>query len=142
MAPRIDLKRVYDPADAREGTRVLVDGLWPRGVPKSAARIDDWPREIAPSRDLRRWFAHDPARWESFYAAYREELAGKPEALRHLLRLCEQGPVTLVFAARDRAHNHAVVLREVLLQEWTAWHGANAPDSPVCYGSDDREPGT
>ena len=133
MEPKIILKRVYDPPDPADGTRVLVDRLWPRGVAKRDARIDGWARDLAPSAALRRWFRHDSARWPGFRDAYRAELAQAPAALRRLLASCARGPVTLVYAARDRQHNHAVVLREVLLAEWQAWHEPNDPASPVCY---------
>lgn len=112
----IRLKRIYDACDPGDGTRVLVDGLWPRGVAKARARIDDWARDLAPSRGLRRWFAHDPDRWAAFRAAYRRELSDCPQALARLQGHLARGPVTLVFAARDRTHSHAVVLREVLAE--------------------------
>lgn len=111
---RLRLKRMRDPAEAGDGLRVLVDRLWPRGVSKADAEVDLWLRDIAPSDGLRRWYGHDPARWEDFRRAYREELAGKPELVAELRGRLADGPVTLLFAARDRARNNAVVLKEVV----------------------------
>lgn len=93
----------------------MIDRLWPRGVSKIDARLDQWIREIAPSAALRRWFGHDPRRWDEFQRRYRAELAGQPQALTALRRRAREGPITLVYAARDEAHNDAVVLRAVLL---------------------------
>lgn len=113
-APDIRMKRIYDPVAPDDGTRVLVDGMWPRGVRKAEARLDLWCRKAAPSPGLRKWFRHDPARFDAFAERYRAELAGAPEALEPLLEAARAGRVTLLFAARNRDHNHAVVLREVL----------------------------
>jgi uncharacterized protein YeaO (DUF488 family) len=93
----------------------LIDRLWPRGVSKADARLDQWLRDIAPSAALRRWFGHDPLRWDEFRRRYRAELARQPQALKALRRRAREGPITLVYAARDEAHNDAVVLRAVLL---------------------------
>jgi len=111
----IKLKRVYDPPSEDDGYRILVDRLWPRGLPKSKARIDLWLRDIAPSNELRKWFSHKPERWEEFKKRYREELKNKEELLRKLIELEKHyGVITLLYAAKDREHNNAVVLREVL----------------------------
>lgn len=112
--PDIRVKRVHDPVEPGDGQRILVDRLWPRGLRKAEAGVDLWLREVAPSRTLRKWFHHDPARWDDFAARYRGELAEGAEALQPLLDAVRAGPVTLLFAARDRRHNHAVVLRDVL----------------------------
>ncbi|MCR8726193.1 DUF488 domain-containing protein [Frigidibacter sp. ROC022] len=112
---RVRLKRAYDPPEPGDGTRVLVDRLWPRGVRKEAAAIDHWMKELAPSTRLRKWFGHDPAKWEEFQRLYAEELRPNGAALEELRGLARQGVVTLVFGARDRAHNQAVVLRGLLL---------------------------
>ncbi len=114
-ADHILLKRVYLPADAGDGVRVLVDRLWPRGVSKARAALASWNKDIAPSTELRQWFGHEPARWQGFCEKYRAELKGNPEAVKALRVLARQGPVTLLFGARDEAHNEAVVLRELLL---------------------------
>jgi uncharacterized protein YeaO (DUF488 family) len=115
-ADNIRLKRAYDaPADS-DGTRVLVDRLWPRGVRKADAKIDRWAREIAPSDDLRKWFGHDPGRWEGFCDRFRDELKSQGAALDDLRGMAKRGRVTLVYAAHDEAHNNAVVLRDVLLE--------------------------
>jgi uncharacterized protein YeaO (DUF488 family) len=115
----IVVKRVYDPPAQADGFRVLVDRLWPRGLSRERARVDLWLREIAPSEGLRRWFAHDPTRWEEFRRRYREELKDRGELLRRLKGLeAEHGVLTLLYAARDREHNNAIVLREVLAEGW------------------------
>jgi uncharacterized protein YeaO (DUF488 family) len=111
-APR--LKRVYEPRAAADGTRVLVERLWPRGIRKEDPRLDLWLKEIAPSPALRSWFAHDPAKWSEFRRRYRAELAGNAAAVARLRALLAAGPVTLVYAARDEQHNSARVLLEWL----------------------------
>jgi uncharacterized protein YeaO (DUF488 family) len=107
------LKRAYDPAGGRDGYRVLVERLWPRGVRKSDLQLDAWIKDIAPSHELRRWFGHDPARWSEFAARYRRELREGPaaDALAELARRASVRTVTLVYSARDETHNSAVVLR-------------------------------
>lgn len=110
----IRLKRVYEKPSQEDGTRVLVERLWPRGLTKDAAKVHLWLRDIAPSTELRRWFGHDPARWQEFRRRYREELKGKPELIRALRERAKEGTVTLVFAARDERRNSAVLLKEVL----------------------------
>ena len=114
-ADHVRLKRAYLPAGPEDGVRVLVDRLWPRGVSKARAALAFWNKDVAPSTELRQWFGHDPARWAEFRKRYRAELKARPEAVEALHALARQGPVTLVFAARDEAHNEAVVLRDVLL---------------------------
>lgn len=108
------IKRVHEPKAAADGTRVLVDRLWPRGLSREAAALDLWMREIAPSDNVRRAFGHDPARWPAFIEDYQRELAGAEALLESLLDLAGQGPVTLLFAAKDEARNNAVVLKRVL----------------------------
>ena len=110
----IRIKRVYAEPAADDGLRLLVDRLWPRGLSKEKARLDDWLKELAPSDELRKWFGHNPARWEEFRERYRQELAGRPEALARLRALAARETVTLLFAAHDEAHNNAVVLKELL----------------------------
>ncbi len=112
----ITIKRVYDPAEKADGTRILVDRLWPRGLAKEKARIDEWLKEIAPSDELRQWFGHKLERWEEFQTRYRKELqtAERQEQLRHLRALMRKGTVTLLFAAKDREHNNGKVLASVL----------------------------
>lgn len=114
-AANIRLKRAYEPVEAADGTRVLVDRLWPRGVSKADAALDEWMKEIAPSTALRTWFGHDPARWEEFGRRYAAELQQNEDLLRQLRSLARNGPVTLVYSAQDEVHNDAVVLRNVLL---------------------------
>ena len=109
------LKRAYEPPDAGDGTRILVDRLWPRGVSKAKAAVDRWMKDLAPSAELRQWFGHDPARWDEFRRLYAAEVRTRPELLAELRGLARDGVVTLVYAARDEAHNDAVVLRDVLL---------------------------
>jgi len=112
----VRIKRAYEPADDSDGYRVLVDRLWPRGVSKVKARLDTWMKDVAPSTELRRWFGHDPVRWDAFERRYRAELAA-PAALRLVEALAGQtahGPLTLVYGARDTVHNEAVVLCAVV----------------------------
>jgi len=110
----IALKRAYEPAAESDGYRVLVDRLWPRGVSKERARIDEWARDLAPSTELRAWFGHDPGRFDEFCRRYMLELEGRTERLRDLRRIARQSRLTLVYAARDREHNDAIVLARVL----------------------------
>jgi uncharacterized protein YeaO (DUF488 family) len=110
----IHVKRVYDDPGPDDGYRILIDHVWPRGVSRERAKLDEWARELAPSNDLRRWFAHDPERFEEFRTRYRDELANQRPALRELARRASSGPVTIVYAARDRQHNNAVVLAALL----------------------------
>ena len=117
-AASVQLKRAYEPPAASDGKRILIDRLWPRGVSKARAAIDGWLKEIAPSAALRKWFGHDPARWQEFRKRYAAEIREHPEALRELRRRAREGPVTLVYSARDEAHNDAVLLREILLGRW------------------------
>jgi len=109
----VQLKRAYESASARDGYRVLVERLWPRGVHKTDLRLDAWLKDVAPSAELRRWFGHDPARFREFAARYRRELRRSPaaEALASLVRRAAEGTVTLIYGARDETHNGAVVLR-------------------------------
>jgi uncharacterized protein YeaO (DUF488 family) len=117
-AAGVKLKRAYEPPAASDGQRILIDRLWPRGVSKAKAAIDRWLKEIAPSTELRKWFGHDPARWQEFRKRYAAEIRGHPEPLDELRRLVREGPLTLVYSARDETHNDAVVLRELLLGRW------------------------
>jgi uncharacterized protein YeaO (DUF488 family) len=110
----IKLKRVYDAPRPDDGLRVLVDGLWPRGLSRRAACADLWLKEAAPSSSLRRWYGHDPRRWKAFRRKYRAELAQRPEILSLLSDLRRRAPLTLLFGAHDAARNNAVVLRDVL----------------------------
>jgi uncharacterized protein YeaO (DUF488 family) len=110
----VRVKRVYDPPRKDDGYRVLIDRLWPRGASRERARLDEWAKELAPSDDLRRWFAHDPARFAEFRRRYRAELSAHADHLADLRRRAKSGPVTLLYAARDEEHNNAVVLAELL----------------------------
>jgi len=114
MAINVQLKRIYDEPDSGDGYRVLIDHVWPRGVSRERARLNEWARELAPSDDLRRWFAHDPEKFEAFRARYRAELANRRSAIVELAHRASSGRVTIVYAARDQQHNNAVVLAEVL----------------------------
>jgi uncharacterized protein YeaO (DUF488 family) len=110
----IQIKRAYEEADAKDGTRYLVDALWPRGVKKDALRIEGWLKEVAPSKELRQWFGHDPARWDEFRQRYFRELRKRPASWRPSLEAARSGKVTLVFGARDVEHNNAVALKQFL----------------------------
>ena len=115
-ASHLRLKRAYEPAASEDGVRVLVDRLWPRGLRKADAAIDRWMKDVAPSTRLRQWFGHDPERWPEFHRRYTRELRQQAGAVDELRDLALRGPVTLVFAAHDEAHNQAIVLRDALLQ--------------------------
>jgi uncharacterized protein YeaO (DUF488 family) len=110
----IRLKRAYEQAVASDGYRVLIDRLWPRGISRDAARLDEWARDLAPSGELRRWFGHDPSRFAEFRRRYTAELGGHEEKLRELRRRARSGPLTLVYGAHDKEHNDAVVLAQIL----------------------------
>jgi uncharacterized protein YeaO (DUF488 family) len=111
----VKLKRAYEPPAPDDGTRILIDRLWPRGVKKADAAIDEWMKEIAPSTALRKWFGHDPDRWPEFRRRYQREIQQHADQLGRLRRLAERGRVTLVFSAHDEAHNDAVVLKDLLV---------------------------
>ncbi len=111
----VALKRAYEPAGSDDGTRVLVDRLWPRGVRKADASVDLWLKDLAPSTELRKWFAHDPARWPEFQARYADEVSQHPELYAQLRGMAREGRITLVYSAHDEMRNNAVVLRSLLL---------------------------
>ncbi|MHA2609503.1 MAG: DUF488 domain-containing protein [bacterium JZ-2024 1] len=111
----IKVKRIYDPVESDDGVRLLVDRLWPRAISREHARIDRWMKEIAPSNQLRKWFAHKDALWEEFILRYWAELEAKPEIWEPLLDLAQKSRITLLYAAKNRNHNNAVALREFLL---------------------------
>lgn len=113
-APDIALARVYDDLGGIAGARLLVDRVWPRGVRRDALRLDEWVRDAAPSTELRKWFGHAPVRWEEFRKRYLAELADNPGAVSRCLDWCRKGSVVLLFAAKDRERNQAVVLRDHL----------------------------
>jgi uncharacterized protein YeaO (DUF488 family) len=110
----IRLKRAYEPAAPSDGYRVLIDRLWPRGVSRRQASLDDWEKELAPSPDLRQWFGHEASRFAEFRRRYTDELRDQRRRLTALRRRAREGTVTLVYSARDTEHNDAVVLAEVL----------------------------
>ncbi|MDE3130315.1 MAG: DUF488 family protein [Acidobacteriota bacterium] len=114
MPTDVRIKRAYDPAEPGDGYRVLIDHVWPRGISRERARLDEWARALAPSDALRRWFDHVPERFPEFRARYRQELAEQQEQVDALAARAQQGPLTIVYAARDREHNNAVVLAELL----------------------------
>lgn len=114
-AANVRLKRAYEPKDAEDGTRILVDRLWPRGVSKADAALDQWMKEIAPSTGLRKWFGHDPDRWEEFCRRYGAELHQNAELLSQLRSLARHGSVTLLYSAHDEVHNDAIVLKDFIL---------------------------
>jgi uncharacterized protein YeaO (DUF488 family) len=114
-AGNVRLKRAYATPAADDGTRILVDRLWPRGLSKERAAIDQWMKDIAPTTGLRKWFGHDPTRWEGFRRRYSKEVSEKADLLDQLRSLARQGPITLVYSAHDEKHNDAVQLRELIL---------------------------
>lgn len=110
----IRTKRIYEPLDSDEGYRVLVDRVWPRGMSRKKARIDSWLKELAPSKELRQWFGHDPSRWEEFRKRYFDELSEHKEQLDRLAEMAQSGPLTLVFSSRETRYNNAVALKAYL----------------------------
>jgi uncharacterized protein YeaO (DUF488 family) len=115
MVASLRTKRIYDQPAADDGTRVLVDRIWPRGITKQAAAIDHWLKDIAPSTDLRKWFGHEPERWPEFQQRFRSELEANPAAVGALRKLAAgEGTVTLLFAARDAERNNAEVIKAYL----------------------------
>ena len=111
------IKRAYHPASRSDGRRILVDGLWPRGMSKDRLRIDDWARELAPSAELRAWFGHDARKWDEFCKRYARELDAKPEEVEALRNRLRDGPVTLIYGAKDEDHNNALALK-AYLERW------------------------
>ncbi len=114
MKTKIRIKRVYDAPDAGDGRRILVDRLWPRGLTKEKAKIDYWAKEIAPSNELRKWYVHDPAKWETFKKRYFTELGGNQTAVNALLEQMGKGPVTFVYSSTERVINNAEALKKYL----------------------------
>ena len=110
----VKIKRAYDKISPDDGKRILVDRLWPRGIKKDEAKIDEWIKEIAPSNELRKWFAHDPSKWQEFKKRYREELKDQSNLIKILKHRAKKGNITLIFSARDTEHNNAVVLSELI----------------------------
>ncbi len=110
----IRLKRVYEQPSPEDGMRILVDRLWPRGLTKERAAVDLWLKGVGPSTELRKWFGHDPSKWEPFQVRYRQELRDHPDDLNMLVEKCKERTVTLLFGARDDEHNEAQVLKEML----------------------------
>ena len=110
----IQVKRVYDTVDRKDGTRFLVERLWPRGMKKEALHMDGWPKDVSPSDALRRWFSHDPAKWEEFCRRYSAELDSRPEVWRPLLDVARRGNTTLLYSAHDTEHNNALALKAYL----------------------------
>ena len=110
----IRLKRAYESASSRDGKRFLVERLWPRGIKKSNLKLDDWLKDVAPSTELRKWFAHDAEKWNEFRKRYFEELEKNPAAWQPLLAAAKEETVTLVFSSHDQEHNNAVALKDFL----------------------------
>jgi uncharacterized protein YeaO (DUF488 family) len=110
----VRVKRIYHDPDPGDGYRVLIDHVWPRGVSRERARLDEWARDLAPSDELRRWFSHDPARFDEFRARYRRELGDRRDHVLELARRARSRPVTILYAARDQQHNNAVVVADVV----------------------------
>lgn len=113
----ISIKRAYEPASRNDGTRFLVERLWPRGVKKESLKIEAWLKEVGPSTDLRTWFSHDPEKWDEFRRRYRRELDAHPEAWQPIVAAARRGPVTLVYSSHDTEHNNAVALQEYLARK-------------------------
>jgi len=112
----IKIKRAYEQPDKKDGERILVDRLWPRGLTKEKAQIDRWLKDIAPTTQLRKWFAHDPNKWNSFRGRYETEIGHNEDLVQVLKRKASRGTITLIYGARDEHHNEALVLKEFLEQ--------------------------
>ena len=110
----INTKRVYESAEPTDGTRFLVERLWPRGVKKESLQVDGWLKEVGPSTELRKWFSHDPAKWDEFRRRYSVELEANPDAWRPIIEAARQGTVTLIYSSHDTEHNNAIALKEFL----------------------------
>jgi uncharacterized protein YeaO (DUF488 family) len=110
-------RRVYEPAEPSDEVCFLVDRLWPRGIKKEKLEMEAWLKDVAPSPDLRKWFAHDPAKWQQFQGRYRAELEANPDAWKPLLEAAKRGNVTLLYSARDTEHNSAILLKEFLEEQ-------------------------
>ena len=134
-AENIRLKRAYEVPSDDDGTRVLIDRLWPRGVKKANAAIDYWIKELSPSTELRKWFGHDPVRWEEFRRRFVLELGQHDDQLSRLRDLARHGRITLVYAAHDELHNDAVVLRGVLLGLDNGGQTLRARSRPIMKGA-------
>jgi uncharacterized protein YeaO (DUF488 family) len=113
----VQIKRVFDPPETGDGYRVLVDRMWPRGVSRERAQLDEWARELAPSDELRKWFGHEPDRFPEFRRRYRRELRRHGGPVAELRKRAKAGPLTVLYGARDRDHNNAVVLAELLRED-------------------------
>jgi uncharacterized protein YeaO (DUF488 family) len=124
----VTLKRAYDRATPADGTRFLVERLWPRGVAKTELRLDAWLREAGPSTTLRKWFSHDPAKWTEFRRRYFCELDSRPEAWQPIASAARHGTVTLIYSSHDTEHNNAVALQEYVQAKW---HGPGSRKRPV-----------
>ena len=111
---KVEIKRVYENPGRADGTRILVDRLWPRGLSKEKAKVDLWLKDIAPSTELRKWFSHDPSKWTEFQARYRQELKSEADLLDVLKKEAAKGLITLLYGAKDQVHNEAVVLQSLL----------------------------
>jgi uncharacterized protein YeaO (DUF488 family) len=115
--PLLKTKRAYEPAESSDGARFLVDRLWPRGIKKENLKMEGWLKDMAPSPELRKWFAHDPDKWHEFQKRYRAELKANPDAWQPILEAAKQGNVTLLYSARDTEHNSAVLLKAFLEEQ-------------------------
>jgi uncharacterized protein YeaO (DUF488 family) len=110
----IKIKRAYESPNDTDGYRILVDRLWPRGISKEKAKVDFWPKDLAPSTELRRWYGHDPEKWSEFKSRYFAELDGNPELIKELLKYARKGPVTFVYSSKEQRLNNAVALKDYI----------------------------
>jgi uncharacterized protein YeaO (DUF488 family) len=126
----LKLKRVYDPVSRTDGTRVLVDRLWPRGMTKATLHLHEWLKEAGPSNELRKWFGHDPDKWSLFRTNYFRELDARPEAWRPIVSAARRGTVTLVYSSHDEQHNNAVALKDYVRAKMRAPSASPEPVEP------------
>lgn len=127
----LKLKRAYDPVSKADGTRFLVERLWPRGLSKASVHVDGWVKEAGPSTELRKWFSHDPKKWRQFRTRYFRELDARPEVWQPILSKARRGTVTLVYSSHDTEHNNAVALQEYLQAKTRGTEPSDAPDRPL-----------
>ena len=132
----LKLKRVYDPVSHADGTRVLVERLWPRGLSRAKLHVDAWLKDVGPSTELRKWFSHDPEKWSRFRTRYFRELDARPDAWRPLVSAARRGTVTFVYSAHDEQHNNAVALKDYVRAKMRTPHASPEPARAIVDNHD------
>ncbi len=132
----LKLKRVYDPVSHADGTRVLVERLWPRGLSRAKLHVDAWLKDVGPSTELRKWFSHDPEKWSRFRTRYFRELDARPDVWRPLVSAARRGTVTFVYSAHDEQHNNAVALKDYVRAKMRTPHASPEPARAIVDNHD------